>query len=83
MTTPKDFAGQPRRDLLQAYLVIDGPDAGNRRAWPKDSFVIVEVLDHRPVDHQPPTTYRLRRHAQRGLVWASEESPALTDPYED
>ena len=76
--------GERRRDLSQALLVIDGPDKGEWRAWNKDSFVLAQVWDARRVSEQPkPVTYRLRRHPERGLVWASEANPALIDPYQD
>lgn len=83
MTTTNDPNGNPRRNLLQALLVIDGPDRGERRAWPKDSYVSLAVWDTKRVADQPsPVTYRLRRHAELGLVWASEGGPALSDPYQ-
>lgn len=68
------------RDLLKPLLIVDGPDKGERRAYAKDSFVTVVVWDTRRVaDQPPPTTYRLRRHASLGLVWASEPHADLTD----
>lgn len=68
------------RDLGKAVLVVDGPDQGEWRVWPKDSFLSVTVWDTKRVSEQPPVTYRLRQHARLGLVWASEDSPELSDP---
>jgi len=68
------------RDPLKALLIFDGPDAGEWRAWAKDSFVALVVWDTRRVADQPsPTTYRIRRHARLGLVWASEPHADLMD----
>lgn len=69
------------RDPLKALLIVDGPDAGEWRAWGKDSFVSLVVWDTRRVADQPqPTTYRLRRHVRLGLVWACEDHDDLTAP---
>lgn len=69
------------RDLSKPLLVIDGPDQGDWRAWPKDSFVSVTVWDSKRVSEQPPpVTYRLRHHARQGLVWASGDEADLSDP---
>lgn len=69
------------RDLLEPLLIVDGPDKGDWRAWPKDSFVSLTVWDTRRVaDQPPPITYRLQRHVKLGLVWASEPHAGLTDP---
>lgn len=84
MSTTFTAAGERRRDPLQAYRVVDGPNRGERRACDTDSFSVVQVASTRQTTAASVRVYyHLRRHAELGLVWASEDSPQLSAPYQD
>ncbi|WP_349617373.1 hypothetical protein [Azotobacter salinestris] len=65
------------RDPNVALPIIDGPEAGGMRTWPMDSFVVVTAPIWAPLSGGQYTRYRVRRHSQLGLVWASQDHPEL------
>ncbi|MNJ46088.1 hypothetical protein D3C77_412090 [compost metagenome] len=81
MTTTITAAGERHRDPLQALPVMDGPFRGKDYANHDDAFYVAQI--NAPASAPARVLYRLRRHAALGLVWASEDSPALTAPYQD
>lgn len=72
-------AARRRRDPLQAFPVIDGPFRGKTWANPDDTFYVGQI--NAAEGEAARVCYQLRRHAELGLVWASEDSPALHAPY--